>query len=81
MVLLVIAMIIVAIIGIRINNNRKEKVDKEVYTGKWMGTAIKKSLYLNNQEERNEVNNAIDRTIRDLEKQISVRIADSEITT
>lgn len=79
--IIIVVLIILAVVGTSINRNRKGVVEEEVFAGKTMGTAVKKSLYHNKKEVRDKVNVAIDQRLRDLDNQISVRIVDSEVTT
>lgn len=65
--------------GIRTNNMKNGPVQSDVFAGKAMGTAIKKTIYSDNTAENEEVNKMINTYLSDLEKQLSVRVEDSEV--
>ncbi|MDO5156200.1 MAG: FAD:protein FMN transferase [Eubacteriales bacterium] len=78
-VLLAIVLMLLVVIGVKTTSIKKAVINEDVYSGKAMGTAIKKTIYSEKKKERDAVNTAIDDCLRTLEKQISVRISDSEI--
>lgn len=79
----IIIIVCVAFFGyfaIRTKNLKDVKVEVQVYSGKAMGTAVKKTIYAENIQKSDEVDKVIDTTLSELEKQISVRNTDSEIS-
>ncbi len=56
------------------------EVKAQVYTGIAMGTAVKKTIYAEDITISNSLDEKIDDTLVELEKQISVRVKDSEIS-
>ncbi len=66
--------------GVRMNRLRDMDVQSETYAGTAMGTALKKTIYAEDINQSDQVNKQIDDCIGSLEKQISIRIADSEIS-
>lgn len=67
-------------LGLKTGDVKKIKTDSSVYAGTAMGTAIKKTIYAQDSSSLDEVNNLIDKRLRDLENQISIRVNDSEVT-
>ncbi len=55
-------------------------VESKVYSGTAMGTAVKKTLYMTDIERSEEIDKLIDDTLLELERQISVREENSEIS-
>lgn len=78
----IIFLIILLLVGIGIRSSKQNKgvIEEETYAGKVMGTAIKKTIFSEKKSVRNQVNQDIDSILGDLEKQISVRISDSEVS-
>lgn len=66
--------------GIKMNKIRDMHVESETYAGTAMGTAVKKSIYSENTYQSEQINKQIDNCLKELEKQISVRVNDSEIS-
>lgn len=67
-------------LGVRTQNMKKQNVDSETFSGKAMGTAIKKTIYAENAAVRTQVDDQIDDCLQELENQISVRVDDSEVS-
>lgn len=66
--------------GVRMNRLRDMNIQSETYAGTAFGTAIKKNIYAENVGKCEELNKQIDDCLDSLEKQISVRIPESEIS-
>lgn len=77
--------IIVCVIGFvylakQTMNMKDVNVNAQVYPGIAMGTAIKKTIYSEDNSHSNEVDKQIDDTLKQLEEQISVRLPESEVS-
>lgn len=55
-------------------------VQSKVYSGTSMGTAVKKTIYMSDITKSEEIDKCIDDTLLELERQISVREENSEIS-
>ena len=69
----------VVYLGVRLQNLRNENVAADTFAGKAMGTAVKKTIYSDSTVKSEEVSKEIDILLEELENQISVRVADSEV--
>lgn len=67
-------------IGVRTKDIKNVNLKNSVYAGNAFGTAIKKTLYAQDKSELGDVNDAIDKELKALENELSVRVADSEVT-
>lgn len=67
-------------IGVRTNQMKNISINSHVYSGKAMGTAVKKTIYTETEEQSEIVNRTIDNCLDEFEEQISVRITDSEVS-
>lgn len=54
-------------------------VKMKVFSGKAMGTVVKKTLYLEDETKSESINKRIDACLNDVENLLSVRVVDSEI--
>ncbi len=61
-------------------NGKNDDIEMKTYPGTVMGTVVKKSIYAESASRCDEVDAMIDSTLSQLEKQISVRIPESEIS-
>lgn len=75
-----ISMVLLIIAGIRTQSVEDKNVTSDTFAGKAMGTAVKKTFYSDSTAENEEINDRIDTCLRELEKQISVRVVDSEVS-
>lgn len=71
---------VIVILGIRLQNVKKGVSKAKTYTASAMGTVLHKSLYAENQLLCDQLDQQIDQYIDDLDKQLSVRIMDSEVS-
>lgn len=73
---------IVGFIYLVIQTNKIEDihVKMKVFSGQAMGTAVKKTLYLEDETKSEGVSKKIDQCLDDLENYLSVRIMDSEVS-
>lgn len=78
-VVAVLLFVSMAYYGIQANKLRGTKAQSKDYAGNAMGTAVKKTLYMDDMEAADEVNRAINKLLTELEAQISVRIPESEV--
>lgn len=70
--------------GIRSKNKLDVSMQSKSYSGEAMGTAIKKTLYItdsSSSDEMDKIDDMIDDCLKNLENQISVRIAESEVAS
>lgn len=65
--------------GVKTSNMKNGSIQPDVFSGKAMGTAVKKTIYSDNTSKSEEVNEMINTYLSELENQLSVRISDSEI--
>lgn len=65
--------------GIKTSQIKNIPVDSDVYSGKAMGTAVKKTIYSETKELNEEANILINSRLKEFENQISVRVIDSEV--
>ncbi len=75
-----IAMVLLVFTGIRTQSGRNTILTDNTFSGKAMGTAVKKTFYSGSTAENEEINERIDVLLRELENQISVRVVDSEVS-
>lgn len=75
-----ISMVLLVVAGIRNQSGRDKKITDNTFSGKAMGTAVKKTFYSGSTAENEEINDRIDARLKELENQISVRVADSEVS-
>ena len=67
-------------VGVTTRRDLNSRVDSKTYAGQAMGTAVKKTLFGEEDTTLDGVNKEIDQCLRDLENQISVRVDDSEVS-
>lgn len=75
-----ISMVLLVAAGIRTQSGRDKNITDNTFSGKAMGTAVKKTFYSGSTAENEEINDRIDARLRELENQISVRVVDSEVS-
>ncbi|MCM1178773.1 MAG: FAD:protein FMN transferase [Clostridium sp.] len=73
-----IVMVLLLIAGMRTKNVDKNIID-DTFSGKAMGTAVKKTFYSESTADNEAINDRVDACLKELENQISVRIMDSEV--
>lgn len=78
--ILALFMVILVVVGIHNQHGLSESVGSDTFSGKAMGTVVKKTIYSNDAALNEEVNAKIDDCLRNLENQISVRVVDSEVS-
>ncbi len=76
----IICLLLFCYFAFRTITSDSREIRTQVYAGTAMGTAVKKTLYSDNITLSNQVDNMIDETLLEFEKQISVRVEDSEIS-
>ena len=75
-----IFILVIIIIGRRMENLTNRKCKPDTFTGIAMGTNIKKTIYSESAKQNETVNKAVDQALLELDNQISVRLNDSEIS-
>lgn len=66
--------------GAKVNRLKDVHLQKGSYTGSAMGTVVKKSIYVDNTSQSQQINRQIDECLTELEEQISVRVTDSAVS-
>lgn len=79
-IIFLLCMILLIVVGARTQKPTNENFESETFSGKAMGTAVKKTLYAENKAELEQIDERIDKCLQQLENQISVRIVDSDIS-
>lgn len=77
-VCIAIFMLVLIIVGVKSQKDIKENIDSNTFSGKAMGTAVKKTIYSESTAQNEAANNKIDECLKNLENRISVRVVDSE---
>lgn len=67
-------------VGVKSKDIKNVNLKSNVYAGNAFGTAIKKTLYAEDKSVLGKVSDDIDKELKDIENQLSVRVADSEVT-
>lgn len=66
--------------GIRVQRLKNLDVQADTFSGKAMGTAIKKTIYSENTAKSEQANKIVDDCLAEIENQLSVRVPDSEVS-
>lgn len=66
--------------AVKSNNIKDINVKAKMFSGKAMGTVVKKTIYAEDEMTGQTVSKEIDEVLSEVEKQISVRVQDSDIT-
>lgn len=74
-----IVFLLIIIYGIKTTSIKKNPVVENSYPGKAMGTAIKKTIYSDDEGKNEMLSKQIDDCLKNLENQISIRIVDSDV--
>jgi thiamine biosynthesis lipoprotein len=75
----VLCLAVLIYVGVKTTSLRNEDVNADTYSGKAMGTAVKKTIYAESTSESEQINDIIDSCLKELDEQISVRNSDSEV--
>lgn len=67
-------------LAIKTHNMKEINVDSNTYSGQAMGTAVKKTIYSDDVTKSDTVNSAIDKKLKELDEQLSIRVTGSEIS-
>lgn len=78
-VITVFCMIGFIYLAIQTSKIKDVHVKMKVFSGKAMGTVVKKTLYVEDETKSDAINKKIDACLNEVESQLSVRVPDSEI--
>lgn len=79
-IIFLFCMILLVVVGVRTQKPVNVNLDSETFSGKAMGTAVKKTLYAVDKKKLQQIDGQIDACLQQLENQISARIIDSDIS-